>query len=527
MIKNIEKAVYIILGFFTGLFILSSFFMRAEYNAYLYGDVPVLHPQNLLIFIPLVILMLMVSMAVYRLCLRLNRYPKKLIIPLILLFSLGLQIGIIFAFPKLPEADARTVLGLAQAMLYKGDYSSFQTNGYLYMFPYNFSMVFYLKMLLSVLPNNYLVLKIFNILFSLVTSLMVYLIYKELNHRSQNNDYGVLLFAATYIPALFMCNFIYNDVIATAFLTSAVYCFIRFVKCTKVRFVVIGAVLLMFGNYFRNIGILVLIAAAIYFLLNLKPIGIKKTMLGIGLMLLLINIPAWTQDAVLQARHVVNASIYKNSAPIYMWINMGMNKSTIGYWDNRQSYQIYQGQGNYDKEKSTELFKAAIQKKLSNTTFSDLVKQYYEKTVWVWTEGTYQIEAGCIGNGAASKANSRMGPSGNVYSYTTVATDLFKGDSFYLSSLLWILYGMNFLMYGFILIRLAGGIKERRFDEVLIILIILGFIGFYILWEIKSRYIFPVYPLLIVLSYMGFEDAYDFLGRSNFLRSKINSPKVV
>ena len=71
-------------------------------------------------------------------------------------------------------------------------------------------------------------------------------------------------------------------------------------------------------------------------------------------------------------------------------------------------------------------------------------------------------------------------------------------------------------MYCLIFIRLISGIRAKRFDEVFLILVILGFIGFYILWEIKSRYIYPIYPLLIVLSYMGFKDVYDFLVKANF-----------
>ena len=96
-------------------------------------------------------------------------------------------------------------------------------------------------------------------------------------------------------------------------------------------------------------------------------------------------------------------------------------------------------------------------------------------------------------------------------------TIFWVADSIYRSGLIWILYVMNFLMYCFIFIRLISGIKFKKFDEVFLILVILGFIGFYILWEIKSRYIYPIYPLLIVLSYMGFKDAYDFMLKRNLL----------
>lgn len=43
---------------------------------------------------------------------------------------------------------------------------------------------------------------------------------------------------------------------------------------------------------------------------------------------------------------------------------MGMNKEKFGFWDNRQSYNVYQVQGNYNKEKSAELFKEKIENKL-------------------------------------------------------------------------------------------------------------------------------------------------------------------
>lgn len=53
MIQFIKEAAYVILVFFIGLFIVSSFFIRAVYNTYLYGDVQVLQKQKLGIFISL------------------------------------------------------------------------------------------------------------------------------------------------------------------------------------------------------------------------------------------------------------------------------------------------------------------------------------------------------------------------------------------------------------------------------------------------------------------------------------------
>lgn len=523
MVELIKKAIYLILIFFIGLFIGSSFFIRAKYDSFLYGDIPILQKQKLGIFILLIVLLALLSIALYRLCLKLNKYSKKIVIPIALMFSFAIQVVIIFTFTKLPTADSETVLSLALNMLYNKDYSSFQTGGYLHMFPFNFSTVLYLKTLLSIFPDNYLVIKTFNILFSLVTTLMIYSIYKEVNYKSKENDYGVLIFAGTYIPSLFMSNFIYNDIIAIAFLTTGMYFIIKFVKEKYIKYVIISSILLSIGNYFRSTGVIFLISAVIYILLSIKEIGIKKVIISFCIMISLFNIPGWTQNAVLQATHIVNESVNKNSAPIYMWLNMGINKDKFGYWDDMQSYSIYQRQANYNKERSTELFKKEIENKLSSATSSDLAKMYYRKVMWTWTEGTYQIETFGIGNGESSNSNQRRGRVERAYIYNTFATDLFKGDSKYRSGLLWILYVTNFLMYCFIFIRLIKGIKAKRFDEVFLILVILGFIGFYVLWEIKSRYIYPVYPLLIVLSYMGFKDVYDFIFKRN-LPECISSP---
>ncbi|NOW11477.1 H+/Cl- antiporter ClcA [Clostridium saccharobutylicum] len=160
MLEVIKKTIYLVLIFFIGLFIGSSFFIRAKYNSTVYGDAPILQSQKIGIFIFFIVLLTLLSIALYKLCLKFNKYSKKIVIPVTLLFSFVIQIVIIFTFTKLTEADSQTVLGLALNMLYKNDYSTFQSGGYLYMFPFNFSIVLYLKTLLAIFPDNYLVIKI-------------------------------------------------------------------------------------------------------------------------------------------------------------------------------------------------------------------------------------------------------------------------------------------------------------------------------------------------------------------------------
>ncbi|AIQ45071.1 membrane protein [Paenibacillus sp. FSL R7-0273] len=515
MARGIHKSLYIMLSLFIGLFIASSFFIRAKYSYFVYGDTPVLEKQQLGLFILVIVLMLAISAALYTISLKLNRFSRRIVIPAVLAVSFALHVAIIFLFPRLPTDDSETVLNLALDMLYRSDYSSFETGGYLHMFPFNFSTVLYLKTLLYLFPDNYLTIKIFNILFTLLTTLMIYLLYKELNEKSREHDYGVLVFAAAYLPALFMSNFIYNDVIATAFLTGTLYFAVRFMKRKSLKDILFAAVLLAIGNYFRSVGVIVLIAVLISLLLGIRKLGVRKTLAALFITGALFNVPGWTQNAALQATGVVDESVNTNSAPVYMWLNMGINLETFGFWDNRESYTIYQQDADYNKAASTELFKEEINNKLADASTGDLVKMYYKKLIWTWTEGTYQMERYGIGNDSSSGDRGRMvGMVMDRYSYTNAATDLFKGDSGYRSGLLWMMYVLNLLMYGGIMVRLIGSIRAGRYGETPLVLVLLGFIGFYLLWEIKARYIFPVYPLLIVFSYMGFKDVYDyFAGR--------------
>ncbi|OWR30759.1 hypothetical protein CDO73_09210 [Saccharibacillus sp. O23] len=530
MPQALKKIFYLILTFFFGLFVVSSLFVRAEYNYAAYGDNPILRTQQPVILIMLLIVLAAAGLLAYRLCRRLNRYRASAVVPIVLGASFLVQLALVFLLPRLPTDDSQTVLSLALDMLYRNDYSTFNAGGYLHMFPFNFSTVLYLKTLLAIFPDNYLVIKIFNIFFSLLTTWMIYLIYRELTGRASRNeeagnpeqkaignDYGVLIFAAFYVPSLLMPNLIYNDVIGTGLLTSAIYFVLRFMREKSLRFIAYAAVLLALGNYFRGIGAIVLIAAFIYILLGIRKLGVRRGLLALIVLGVLFNVPSWTQSAALQAAGKTQEPAGRNSAPVYMWLNMGINLERFGFWDNMQSYRIYQREAQYNKAVSSELYKASIREKLTHASAGELLEMYGKKLIWVWTEGTYQIDRYGIGNGQSLTAQ-RMGmtPIAGSYSYETPLTKLFEGDSPARSALLWALYASSLLMYLLAGVRLVTGIRARRYGEVLLVLVLLGFVAFYLLWEIKSRYLYPVYPLLILLSYLGLQDTLSLLARTSF-----------
>ena len=514
MLKMVKATIYMILIFFTVLFIASSFFVRAKYNYYIYGDRPVLTKQEPAIFFMLILIISTAGFFFYKISLKFDKYHKRIVVPGSILISFLLQIGFVLAFPRLPTDDSKTVYTLALNMFYHKDYSSFGECGYLHMFPFNYGTVLYIMVLLKLFPDSYLVIKIFNILYSLVTTLMIYKINKLLDCKSAYNDYGILFFAATYIPGIFMSNFIYNDTIATSFLISSIFFLIKFVKRKAVKYLAVSALLLSTGNYFRSIGLIFLIAAIIYIILNINILKPKKVIISVLILIFTFNIPGLAENYYLQKANIISDSVRENSAPFHMWLNMGMNFEKLGFWDDFKSYNIYRIDAGHNKQLSIKLFKQEIKEKISNTTIGGLLSHYYKKLIWTWTEGTYQIERYGFGNDIDT--SDKNCPRHGGYKYRTYATNLFKDASICRSAMNWTLYVINFLMYLFILYRLISGIKAGKYEELLLVLIVLGIIAFYLIWEIKSRYIYPVYPILIVLSFQGFKNVYELAFKSRY-----------
>lgn len=99
MVRGTQRILYILLAFCIGLFIASSLFIRAKYTYSVYGDTTVLEKQQWVLFILAAAAVLAVSFVLYRMCLKLNRYSRKIVIPAVLLFSFAIQLLIIFLFP--------------------------------------------------------------------------------------------------------------------------------------------------------------------------------------------------------------------------------------------------------------------------------------------------------------------------------------------------------------------------------------------------------------------------------------------
>ena len=455
---------------------------------FIYKDFPMITAQNTVKLIITSLVEFLAYMLLVMACRRLDRYKPRFVVPPVLIFSISVQAVFILLFPTLPTADMEIVNRIAEMFL-SGNYTPLEKYHYLYMHPQNLGISLFIYYLYSFLPNSVFVPKMANVLFSALTSLLIFLIYRELNGDGKKNEYGILVASCLYLPSILLNNLIYNDVIATSLFAGTVLFAIKFVRTRKIFFAFLCGAFLSVGNVFRSVGPIFLLAVTIYFLFNIE--SLKRTFAAVLLVAALFAVPSFAVHKSVESRAGLSEPIGRNSAPVLMWVHMGMSRDTIGFWDRGKSYEIYAVSG-WNKELSSRIYKEKILENIKMMGIRGLLELYCKKTFWVWTEGTYQSEL--YGFGYHSLGG---------YLYETGANRFLDDASEYRGAVRWAIYVSNFLMFCLIAFSLSVSIKKRLFGEELLVLVILGFTAFYIIWEIKSRYLYPCFPYLLIMSYMG------------------------
>ena len=503
----IEFIPLLFLFSFIWFILICSMFCRAEYCSYKYYDNPAWVNQDTVFLIVSSTLLLFFVVFIYITGKRLDKFNKKHVLFTIVYLSVLIQLLFILYFPARQFADQDIVNRIAFDII-DGNFAAFQERGYLYQYPNNIGITLFLSVIYSFFPQALIVPKLLNIAFSTITSLLIYRIYHEVLPSKETNDFALIIFSCFFPPMIMLNNLVYNDIYATTLFLGSVFNAIRFAKTENKKYLVLTGVLLTMGNFLRPLGAIFLLAILLYFLI--KKVSVLKSLVFFGIALVLFRVPIIMVDSYLLKTEKISTQIGANSIPVDMWIHMGMDDEKIGYWDDSYSLNIYIKQGNYDKEKSRQIYRTLISKKLKEKGLINLAKVYIKKNIWLWTEGTYQAEYYGVGSW------------GHLYS--TIATDRLDNSVYFRDSLRWLLHVINILMFSLIFIGLLESIRKKVSYQLLLpVIAVIGFIGFYTLWEIKPRYIYPIYPYLILMAYQGLSTLINLLAiRIRFL-SRINS----
>lgn len=285
-----------------------------------------------------------------------------------------------------PTSDFRVIYEVAESLL-EGDVGAFWGNGYIARFPHLTIMSLYMSFMIKLFPtNNLIAMKIFNLLFGVLTIYLIYLLAKEIFRSKKLGFYAASI--ATIFPPLVTYVGVYcTENIAIPFYLLSTYIFILVVK-KKVNkyYLILSGIILSFGNLFRMVATIMLIAFAMYIIIYTKdrlPEKIKKLALYLMPYFLVLNIVSFS----LQSLGVTEFHLWKGSEPKITSILKGTNLESWGRW-NEEDASIVKN-NNYDYELIEEESKKIIIERLTTTPPLKLVGFYLVKFVNQWNEGDF------------------------------------------------------------------------------------------------------------------------------------------
>lgn len=461
-------------------------------------------PQKPLLLLSLVLLFFFLFLFINWLSIKIARRSNVKFLYAILTFYFAIQIAFIVLFPVNAYEDAVLINKFALQFL-QGDFNSLRVGNYLGYYPNNIGITLFIWLVYSILPKSYITLRIINAVFNTVSAWLIYRLYREFYPERAHKASGLLILAVTFVPPIILNNFTYGDIICNTLCLAAILNAIKYVKLRAGIYAVLTALFLMLANFMRGVALLFLVAIVFYWVLKLKP-GIVSLIKGLAysaFCIIIFNLPLKLFSLIGYKAGILAEPVGIHSNPIWRWINMGFPGKKLGYWDGGRNTGIFVSKFKCNKHDSAIFFINELVEKTKKTGLINVLKAYFKKVFWLWSEGTYTINF--YGLSQALGANNFI-----LYS-TPLVKYIEPWDKVARLSLDWALHSFNWLVIALVSLYLFNAATKKDFRMELFVYIIFAYIGFYMLWEVKSRYLFGVYPIFLIMSYCCSERIYDYL----------------
>lgn len=400
---------------------------------------------------------------------------NKKIIGIILLLGLLFRILWICTVKTIPASDFALIWEIASNP-FNGDYTAMHGTSYIARFPHLIVTMLYLGFIKLIFPNPLFVVKFTNVLLSVGTVYLIYLLVKEIF----NEKYGLYAaIIATIYPSFIMYTSVScSENIAMPFYLLSIYIFISVIKGNlNNNYLLLCGVMLSFGNLFRMVGAVILVAYIMYLVIykaKQKLISsLVKIIISYALPLILIS-------NMLVFTNVSEYQLWSGAEPKITSILKGTNILSLGSWNEKDA--SIPEKYNYDKEKIEEASKEIIKARLTETPIVIVIAFYFIKYAVLWGSGDF------LAYHWATLESSNTNQIAD-YGYAMVpATQL-------LFSI------MLILMY----VGLYDKKKNKNYKLDLIYLIYGGFIILYLITEKQVRYGYIACFVFLICSFKGIE----------------------
>lgn len=426
------------------------------------------------------------SIAIFYYILKVRKIDNKYILMYVLIIA-----GIARTFWMLnantePVSDFNTMYREAQDFL-AGDYSAFKGSGYIARFPHLTIMVLYFAAMIKFTLNPIVVIKVINLILSIVT---VYLIYKICSEVFEDNKKALLggYIAAVFPPLIVYVGVFCTENIAIPFYLLSIYLFLLYIKDKKgIVMLILASLSLCIGNLFRMVAAVALFAFICFIILYYKD-KFKDKLKAIVILVIPFFIFFVGVSTTLNKLEITEFSLWKGSEPAITNILKGTNIENDGRWNPEDA--AIPAKYNYDYELVEEASKEIIKDRLTNTHPLELARFYIMKIGGQWSssdlEGVFWTELST--NGRDMKVD-----------FTQGKTVVFQ------------LVYFCIIILAYISLFNKNRIKKKMPTINLFYIMFSGYGISYLITETQGRYAYIVCWLFIIMAISGIENIKQYL----------------
>lgn len=404
-------------------------------------------------------------------------------IGILLLLALMLRVFWIMTVKTMPVSDFATMYETASSVL-KGNFEEMNGYNYLGRFPHLVPMTLYISGIMKLFGANTLaVLKILNVLFSIVT---LYLLYILIGYfiKSEKSKLFVVLMGAIFPAFITYTSVLCTENVAIPLYIGTLIMFFKSKDLSDLKQIVyfsLTGVILAFSNLFRGVAIVFLIAFLIYLVLCTKKRKILNSLSVVGGYL----ITTVVISAILISIGVVERPLWDGTEPSYATLLLkGSNFENNGMWNYEDANFV---EKHLKDENLADLCIEKVEERILSKSPSELIGFYAKKFVSQWSTGD-----------ASGTYWAYVGTNINIKSVVPVEFQL---------------------IYAFIMLLAFIGIF-RSGNNSLICVILFGFIMLFDIIETQPRYSYIIVFAFVLLAGQGLELISDFIKRERKNGSK-------
>lgn len=478
---------------------ITAYFENATYS--FASEKTAYHIDNSIIIIALSIVALLILWGFSKLT---QKIKSKWVFLAIIILTGIIQVIWVCSIKFMPYADQENVISCAKQLLH-GDFEEFsKAYSYFGIYPFQIGIIYYIALIFKIFnTENFLILQIFNVIFSLINLFLMRRITAQLFKEEKVQKILNFLLLIFSIYFMFFNVHVYGNINGLTFGLIALYFTLKYLENKKKRYLVITAIsmaisIALKSNY--NIFLCgVIITLALDFLKD------KKIRTAVGIIGILFAYFALQFGNTFVLEKTIDAKVPKG-IPMVGYIYMGMHDSETmsSGWYSSVPVDTFQ-ENNFDSEKTSEqdkeLLKSRVRELFKNP--KELCMFYMDKLASTWLNPTFQT-IWCSYPGAQMTLHEDYA---KEIERKEVVKDMLSGKAYKVEeNILNIFQIIVFIFAGMGMLKIF---KQGKIEHILLPMIFLGGFVFHTFWETKAIYVLQYYYLLLPYAAFGIAKIFE------------------